>query len=104
MADEKPVVISVIHRLTDADFPSAELHAANLGQLVAGIDTFVFGLVFLVTIAAGRGNHGDLIGIGVKRHIRCVALVNESCSVNLANCMPKAARLCFDVFSDMKNR
>jgi hypothetical protein len=53
MTDEKTVVIGIIHCLTNADFPPAELHAANFRQFAACIDAVVFGQVFLVAIPAG---------------------------------------------------
>ena len=58
MTDEETVVIGIVHGLTDADFPPAELHASDFGQFAARIDAVVFRIVLLVAGAAGRRDHG----------------------------------------------
>jgi hypothetical protein len=57
VTDKKAIVISIVHRLADTDFPLAELEPADFGQSGAVIDAFVFRQVSLFTIAARGGNH-----------------------------------------------
>jgi len=55
--DQKAIVIGIIHGLAYSDFPPAELQTADRFQLVAGLETLVFGQMFVFTIAAWRRNH-----------------------------------------------
>ena len=57
MPDQKPVVVGIVHGLTNTDFPPAELQAADLLQFAAGFETLIFGHVLIFTIAARRRNH-----------------------------------------------
>jgi hypothetical protein len=68
MPDEKAIVIGIIHSLANADFPSAELQAANFIQLAAGLDALIFWHVSIFAIAARRRNHmaPRFLGEGLK--------------------------------------
>jgi hypothetical protein len=79
MADQKTVVISIINSLADADFPPAELKAADLVQFATGIDAFVLGHVFVFTITAWGGNHiAPRFGRGFQNPFSTDDLANES--------------------------
>jgi hypothetical protein len=57
ISDEKAVVVAVVDGMADVDLTSAELHAVQLIQFVARVETFVFGHVLVFAVAAGGGNH-----------------------------------------------
>ena len=59
ISDQKAIVVIVVDGMTNVDLATTELHSAYFVQLVARIDTLIFGHVLVFTIAAGRGNHGS---------------------------------------------
>jgi hypothetical protein len=59
VADEKTIVVIVINGMADVDLTATELNAAQFVQFIAGVDTFIFGHIFVFTSAAGGGDHGS---------------------------------------------